>query len=136
VNWLFQILTKGFEMKTPETLNTKHVDIFLRFPTNICVSHADKLSNGYAIGIHDEAKFSTKICKCIEFLKTEEDSARERNQDNRLNEWRMLCDHSRLDGMRNPRAMSTRDAVLSWWWMTIDDEGLDSEKRQGLEGLP
>jgi hypothetical protein len=36
-----------FEMETPETLNTKHVDILLNFPMNICVSHADKPRNGY-----------------------------------------------------------------------------------------
>jgi hypothetical protein len=40
-------LTKEFKMKTQETLNTKHVDIFLRFPMNICVPHANKPSNGY-----------------------------------------------------------------------------------------
>jgi hypothetical protein len=34
-------------MKTPETLNMKHIDILLFFPTNICVTYADKLSNGY-----------------------------------------------------------------------------------------
>jgi hypothetical protein len=28
-------------------LNTKCIAILLRFPTNICVSHADKLSNSY-----------------------------------------------------------------------------------------
>jgi hypothetical protein len=33
---------------------------------------------------------------------TEEDSVREQNQDNRLNEGRMLCNHSRSDGMRKP----------------------------------
>jgi hypothetical protein len=34
-------------MKTTETLDTKCVDIFLKFATNICVSHADKPSNVY-----------------------------------------------------------------------------------------
>jgi hypothetical protein len=34
-------------MKTPETLNSKHVDIFLIFPTNTYVSPANKPSNGY-----------------------------------------------------------------------------------------
>jgi hypothetical protein len=34
-------------MKTPETLNTECVDIFLRFPINICMPHSDKPSNGY-----------------------------------------------------------------------------------------
>jgi hypothetical protein len=29
------------------TLNAEHIDIFLRFPTNICMSHTDKPSNGY-----------------------------------------------------------------------------------------
>jgi hypothetical protein len=36
-----------FEMKTPETLDTKRVYIFLRFAMNIYVSHADKPSNIY-----------------------------------------------------------------------------------------
>jgi hypothetical protein len=34
-------------MKTQGTLNTTLVDVFLRFLMNICVSYADKLSNGY-----------------------------------------------------------------------------------------
>jgi hypothetical protein len=34
-------------MKTPETLNTNRVDIFLIFVMKICMSHADQLSNGY-----------------------------------------------------------------------------------------
>jgi hypothetical protein len=34
-------------MTTLETLNTKCVDIFLGFPTNFCVSYADKPSNAY-----------------------------------------------------------------------------------------
>jgi hypothetical protein len=34
-------------MKNLETLDTKWVDLFLRFAMNICVSHADKLSNVY-----------------------------------------------------------------------------------------
>jgi hypothetical protein len=34
-------------MKSQETWNTKHVDILLRFPMNICVSYVDKLSHGY-----------------------------------------------------------------------------------------
>jgi hypothetical protein len=34
-------------MKTLETLNTKHVDILLRFAMSNCVSHADKPRNGY-----------------------------------------------------------------------------------------
>jgi hypothetical protein len=33
--------------ETQGTLNIKHVDILLSFPTNICVSFADKASNGY-----------------------------------------------------------------------------------------
>jgi hypothetical protein len=36
-----------FKMKTLESLNTKHVDIFLSFPIIICVSYANKPSNGY-----------------------------------------------------------------------------------------
>jgi hypothetical protein len=31
--------------ETPETLNTKHGDIFLGFPTNMCASFADKPRN-------------------------------------------------------------------------------------------
>jgi hypothetical protein len=34
-------------METPETLNTKRVDILLGFPKNICVPYVDKPSNGY-----------------------------------------------------------------------------------------
>jgi hypothetical protein len=34
-------------MKTLETLNTKQVDILLRFAMSNCVSHANKPSNGY-----------------------------------------------------------------------------------------
>jgi hypothetical protein len=30
------------------TLNTKRVDIFLRFAMNVCMSHTDKPSNGYS----------------------------------------------------------------------------------------
>jgi hypothetical protein len=42
----FKILT-NIQNETLETLNTKHGDIFLRFPMNICVPFADKPSNGY-----------------------------------------------------------------------------------------
>jgi hypothetical protein len=41
----FEILTK-IQNENSRTLTTKLVDVFLRFPTNICVSHADKPSNG------------------------------------------------------------------------------------------
>jgi hypothetical protein len=41
------IFWQRFEMKAQGTLNTKRVDIFLRFPMNIGVSHANKPSNGY-----------------------------------------------------------------------------------------
>jgi hypothetical protein len=34
-------------METPESLNTKRIDILFNFPMNICVSHADKPRNGY-----------------------------------------------------------------------------------------
>jgi hypothetical protein len=34
-------------MKTPETLNAKLADAFLRFAMNNCMSHANKMSNGY-----------------------------------------------------------------------------------------
>jgi hypothetical protein len=34
-------------MKTPEALNTKHIDILLSFPTNICVPCSDRQSNIY-----------------------------------------------------------------------------------------
>jgi hypothetical protein len=53
-----------------------------------------------AIGRQHEARFLTKIWKRIEFLKTEEDLVRERNQDNNLKERRMLCDHSQSDCMQ------------------------------------
>jgi hypothetical protein len=36
-------------MKTTETLNMKHVDILLFFPTNICVPDVGKPKNGYGI---------------------------------------------------------------------------------------
>jgi hypothetical protein len=48
-----------FEMKTPETLNTQHVDIFLRIPMNICVPHADKPSN-------DSGHWKTARCKIFD----------------------------------------------------------------------
>jgi hypothetical protein len=53
-----------------------------------------------AIGRHHEAKYSQEIWKQIESSKTKEGSVLKRNQDNRLNERRMLCDHSRSDDMR------------------------------------
>jgi hypothetical protein len=34
-------------MKSHETLNTKLVDILLRFTTNVFMSHSDKQSNGH-----------------------------------------------------------------------------------------
>jgi hypothetical protein len=42
----FSFFTK-IRNETSETLNTKHVDIFLRFLTNISVPYADKPSNSY-----------------------------------------------------------------------------------------
>jgi hypothetical protein len=36
-----------FKMKPKESLNTKCVDIFFRFPSHICVPHYDKQSSGY-----------------------------------------------------------------------------------------
>jgi hypothetical protein len=41
------IFLPRFKMKTPKTLNTKCINIFLRFPTDIGVSHADKPDNAY-----------------------------------------------------------------------------------------
>jgi hypothetical protein len=41
-----------------------------------------------------EVKLLTKICKWIEFSKMEDNLVQEQNQDNRLNERRMCCDHS------------------------------------------
>jgi hypothetical protein len=38
---------RKFKMKSHETLNTKLVDILLRFPTNVFMSHSDKQSNGH-----------------------------------------------------------------------------------------
>jgi hypothetical protein len=37
-----------FKMKTQEALNTKLVDVLLRFPTNTRMPHSDKQSNGYS----------------------------------------------------------------------------------------
>jgi hypothetical protein len=36
-----------FKMKTPENLDTKIVDIFLKFSTNIRMPHSNKQDNGY-----------------------------------------------------------------------------------------
>jgi hypothetical protein len=60
-------------MKTLATLNTKRVDVFLRFPMNIYVSPADKPSNGYGHWKTTRVKFLVGIWKQIEFSKTEED---------------------------------------------------------------
>jgi hypothetical protein len=105
------IFWSSFEIKTPETLNTKHVDIFLRFPMNICVCQADKPSNGYGHWKIARGKILMEIKKHIEFLKTEKDLVRERKQDNRLNEKRALWPfpvglHAETE-MRNPSAVDS-----------------------------
>jgi hypothetical protein len=87
-----------FKMKTPETLNTKRVDIFLMFPSNICMPCSNKQSNGYSHWKTAWGDILTEIWKQIEFPKTEEDSVREQNHDNKL-KTRMLCNHSWLGSL-------------------------------------
>jgi hypothetical protein len=48
----------------------------------------------------------------------EKDSVQEREQDNRLNERRMLCDHSRSDGMRK----SERGVLELWSFLDGNDQ--------------
>jgi hypothetical protein len=55
------IFLPRFKKKTPEILNTKHVDIFLRFPMNICVPCSDKQSNGQGHWNTVRGKLLTKI---------------------------------------------------------------------------
>jgi hypothetical protein len=46
-NGSFWIFLPWFKIKTLETWNAWCIDILLRFPMNVCMSHADKPSNGY-----------------------------------------------------------------------------------------
>jgi hypothetical protein len=88
------------EMKTPETLNTKHVDILLIFPTNICVPYVDKPSNGYGHWKTAQCKnFDGKLAADWAFK--DEDSVWKQNR-NAMERKENACDHSRLDGMRKP----------------------------------
>jgi hypothetical protein len=66
-------------METPETLNTKRVDILLNFPMNICVSYADKPSNGYDHWKIARCEFFMANWKQIELLKMGEILAQEPN---------------------------------------------------------
>jgi hypothetical protein len=50
-----------FKIKTPKILNTKHVDILLSFPNNICVPYVDKPSNGYGIWEISRGKIFSRI---------------------------------------------------------------------------
>jgi hypothetical protein len=80
------------------------------------------------------AKSSVKIWKQTEFSKTEEYSVRGQNQDNRLNETRMFCNHSQLDGMRKPE----REMLGCGVSLTANDHRqgrAGSEQHEGLEGL-
>jgi hypothetical protein len=111
----------SFEMKTPETLNTKRVDIFLRFPTNICVFHADKPNSGYGHWKTEWGKISTEIWKQIEFLKTEEDWVR---SDCKLNGRSMPFDHFRSDCMRK----------LEWGMLELRSFLDGNDQQQGKAG--
>jgi hypothetical protein len=54
-------------MKTPEDLDTKCIDIFLRFATNMCIMPINR-AMVMAIGRQHEAKSSMKIWKQIELF--------------------------------------------------------------------
>jgi hypothetical protein len=60
-------------MKTHETSNTKHVDIFLRFPMNIARLASLNRALAMAIGRQHGANFFMEIWKQIELSKTYED---------------------------------------------------------------
>jgi hypothetical protein len=75
-----------FKMKTLETLDTKRVDSLLIFPMNICMSHADKLSNGYGHCKTARDKILGGNLQTDWVLKTGEDSVQELNQDIKLKE--------------------------------------------------
>jgi hypothetical protein len=46
-SWPFWIVFTNFQNENSRDFEYNLVDVFLRFPTNICMSHADKPNNGY-----------------------------------------------------------------------------------------
>jgi hypothetical protein len=84
-----------------------------------------------AIGRQHEVRFLTKIYKQNEFLKMKEDLVREQNRDNKLNERRMLCDHSRSDCMRK----SERGTLKLWSFLDGNDQRQGRARSDMYEGL-
>jgi hypothetical protein len=60
-----------------------------------------------------------------------EDLVREQNQDNKLNERRMLCDHSRSDCMRK----SERGTLKLWSFLDGNDQRQGRARSDMYEGL-
>jgi hypothetical protein len=110
--------------KNSRTLNTKHVDIFLRFPSNICVPCSDKQSNNYGHWRTTWGEILTEIQKQIKFSKMKDDLVQERNQDKQLKkgEWFTIIPGWIACGSQNEEHGV---AESSWWWTTIGKEWLD-----------
>jgi hypothetical protein len=123
-----------FEMKTQETLNTKHVDIFSDFQQiYVCLALINR-AIAVAIARQCEAIFLTSIWKRIEFVKMGEDLAREQNLDNKLKGRRMLCDHPRSDCMQKSErgTLELRSSLMA---NDYRQGRTGSEKYEGLEDL-
>jgi hypothetical protein len=105
-------------MNYPETLTIKLVDVFLRFPTDICMPHSGKQSNGYGHGETTWGEFLTEIWERIEFLKMEEDLVWEWNQYNKLGDRSMLWDLSLSTIMQNLE----RGALELWSFLNGNDQ--------------
>jgi hypothetical protein len=87
-------------MKTPETLNTKHMDILLIFPTNICVPYAEKPSNGYGHWKTGRCKIFVGNWQQIELSKMR--ILFENGTGMQMEQKDNACDPSCSDGMQKP----------------------------------